>query len=725
MYRTGDLARWLPDGNIEYLGRIDQQVKIRGFRIELGEIEAVLAQHPDVQEVTVLAREDTPGDKRLVAYIVSQTALETSQLRTHLKSKLPEYMIPAAFVFLEALPLTPNGKLDRKALPAPDRNLTLTGYVAPRTPTEELLAGIWAEVLKLDRVGIHDNFFELGGHSLLATQVISRLRKAFRVELPVRSLFEAPTLIELAETIEAARQHETGDELTQIPLVSREDPIPLSFAQERLWFLDQLDGGSATYNIPSALRLQGNLNAGVLEKVFAEIIRRHEVLRTVFVTLHDQPIQQILPDVAFSLPVIDLSDLPLEEVKQHITQDAAQPFDLAQGPLLRVSLLKVSEQDHTLLLNMHHSISDGWSTGILMSELATLYSAFLHNQPSPLPELSMQYADFATWQRNWLQGENLGRQASYWKQQLTGAPALLELPTDHPRPAVQTFNGHALSFNISPQLSQSLKDLSRQHNATPFMTLYAAFAVLLSRYSRQDDIVIGSPIAGRNRTEIEGLIGFFVNTLALRTDLSANPTFSELLEQVQHTTLDAYAHQDLPFEKLVEELRPERTLSYAPIFQVMFVLQNTLGERLQIPGLEISYPEFENTTAKFDLSLGMGESEQGLAGSFEYNTDLFDASTIERMIGHWQTLLAGIVSHPNEKISNLPLLTEAEQQLLVAWNDTKTEYLQDQCIHQLFEAQAEQTPDNIAVVFEDQSLTYRELNQRANQLAHYLQKQGV
>ncbi|MEG4634877.1 condensation domain-containing protein, partial [Microcoleus sp. AR_TQ3_B6] len=682
LYKTGDRARYRSDGNIEFLGRLDNQVKIRGFRIELGEIEGVLGQHPAVNDAVVVVREDVPGNKRLVAYLVvnQATAPTIPKLQQFLKQKMPEYMVPSAFVLMDVLPLTPNGKIDRRALPAPDtsRPEGEGAYVAPQTPVEEMVAGIWADVLAVEQVSIHDNFFDLGGHSLLATQLISRLRDTFCVEFPLRSLFDSPTVAGLSQRLEAFLRTELVVVPPLLP-VERCGEMLLSFAQARLWFLEQLEPGSWAYNIPAAVRLTGSLDVAVLEQSLNEIVGRHEALRTTFTMVSGEPIQVIAPVKALSVPLVDLRSLPEAQqealVKRLATEEAQQPFDLTTGPLLRATLLQLREAEYILLLTMHHIVSDGWSMGVLIRELAALYEAFSTGSPSPLPELPIQYADFAHWQRQWLQGEVLAAQLSYWQQQLTGAPALLKLPTDRPRPAVGTFRGATQFLALPESVSQKLKSLSQRSGVTLFMTLLAAFQTLLYRYTGQEDICIGSPIANRNRSETEDLIGFFVNTLVLRTDLSENPSFQELLGRVREVALGAYAHQDLPFEQLVEALQPERSLSHHPLFQVMFVLQNAPMPALELPDLTLSSLEIESSTAKFDLTLAMEDTEQGLVGSLEYNTDLFDAATISRMLGHFQTLLEGIVENPALHLSDLPLLTQPErQQLLVEWNDTQVDY---------------------------------------------------
>nr|CAC01604.1 peptide synthetase [Anabaena sp. 90] len=733
LYKTGDLARYLPDGNIEYLGRIDNQVKIRGFRIELGEIEAVLSQLGDVQASCVIVREDITGDKRLVAYIVPQKEVTptVTELRQFLKAKLPEYMVPNAFVILESLPLTPNGKIDHRALPTPDLHSELKHkYVAPRTPVEEILAQIWAQVLKVEQVGIEDNFFTSGGHSLLATQLVSHIRNIFQVELPLRELFAAPTIAELMPLIQHLQQQDL--ELTSPPILPRAEnaELLLSFAQNRLWFLDQFEPNSALYNIPIALRLVGTLNQAALEQSLQEIIHRHEALRTNLITVDGQPRQIIQTATNWTLAVVDLKHLSTtaQEIaaQQLVQQQALQPFDLEKQALVRATLVVLSVTEHLFLVCMHHIVSDGWSMGVFVQELATLYNAYSIGQPANLAPLPIQYADFALWQRQWLAGDVLQNQLNYWQQQLKDAPALLSLPTDRPRPAVQTFAGAYHEFALSVELTQKLTKLSQEQGVTLFMMLLAAFDTLLYRYTEQSDILVGTPIANRNRSEIEGLIGFFVNTLVLRTDLSGNPSFAELLTRVRLMAMDAYAHQDLPFEMLVEVLQPERDLSHAPLFQVDFLLQNDPLSTVELTGLTVSPLPIESATAKFDLTLGMQNTGNGLVGVWEYNTDLFDHSTIERMKGHFVTMLEAIVANPQERIDQLPMLTAVEQQqLFVEWNDTQADYPQDKCIHQLFEEQVKFSPDAVAVIFENQQLTYGELNTQANQLAHHLQSLGV
>jgi amino acid adenylation domain-containing protein len=730
LYKTGDRVRYLSDGNLEFLGRFDDQVKIRGYRIELGEISTALSQHPAVKENVVIVREETSTEKRLIAYIVPTShAVSDHDFRNFLKAKLPEYMIPSAFVILKSLPLTANGKLDRHALPAPEEIVSReTTFIAPRTPVEEVLAGIWGQLLGVKQVSINDNFFELGGHSLLATQVISRIRTTFNVEIPLPQLFESANLAVLATQIEIAMQGEQ-QEIKPITPVSRNQHLPLSFAQQRLWFFDQFEPGSPSYNLPRAVRLQGKVNIDALLASLNEIIKRHEILRTSFVISDGQAIQVISPSVNLKLAVIDLQNIPQEQQKAELyrlaNEEAQTGFDLTQAPLLRAKLLQLDGEYFVILLTLHHIVSDGWSTDILIQEVAALYTDFCAGKPSSLPQLPIQYADFAIWQRQWLEGVGLKNQLAYWQQQLSGELPILQLPTDRPRPLVQTYAGKTLSFVLPKSLSEELKNLSKQEGVTLFMTLLAAFKTLLYRYTNQTDILVGSPIANRNRAEIENLIGFFVNTLVLRSNLSGNPTFRELLKQVREVALGAYAHQDLPFEKLVEEIQPERNLSHNPLFQVMFVLQNAPMRQLELPGLKVEPLANNSTTAKFDLTLVIEDIEQGLIANFEYNTDLFDELTISRLAANFEVLLTGIVAEPEQQLRKLPLLTTTEKQQLLEWSQGEI-YLQPElCLHQLFEAQVEKTPDAVAVVFENQQLTYRELNNRANQLAHYLQKLGV
>ncbi|HYR07263.1 MAG TPA: condensation domain-containing protein, partial [Longimicrobium sp.] len=670
---------------------------------------------------------DVPGDRRLVAYVVG--SVETDALRAHMRQSLPEYMVPSAFVTLDALPLTANGKLDRKALPAPEYAADADRYVAPRTPVEEVLAGIWEELLRLERVGMEESFFELGGHSLLATRVISRVRQVFAVELPLRALFEGPTVAELAVRVEEMRRAGLPLLPPVVP-VERTGALPLSFAQERLWFLDRLEPGSTVYNVPVAWRLGGALDEAALERALGEIVRRHEALRTTFGEVDGSPVQVVAPFDGFALPVADLSGLSEADreaaVRRLAGEEARRAFDLSAGPLFRASLLRLGAEEHVLLLSMHHVVSDGWSMEVLLRELSALYDAYREGRESPLPELPVQYADYAVWQREQLAGEVLDRQLSYWRERLAGAPELLELPTDRPRPPVQTYRGASVPVELSLELLERLQVLGRSEGATLYMTLLGAFQVLLGRYAGSEDVMVGSPIAGRTRGEVEGLIGFFVNTLVLRTDLSGDPSFREVLRRVREVTLGGYAHQEVPFEKLVAELQPERSLSHSPLFQVAFALQNAEGRGDAPAGLKVSGVGAELEVAKFDLSLTLAATPRGLRGGLNYSTDLFERSTVDRILGHLARVLEQVAADADVRLSQLELLGEAERALVLEeWNRTAAEVPADLCIHQLFETQADRTPDAVAVVCEGEALRYAELNARANQLAHALWRRGV
>ena len=734
LYRTGDLGRYLPDGSLEFVGRVDDQIKIRGYRIEPGEVEAALKKHPGITEAVVLAREDGRGDQRLVSYIVArdQQAPSVAELRRHLKSSLPEYMLPSFFVPLDELPLTPNGKVNRKALPEPDyvKQARAADFTAPRTVTEEIVSGIWSEVLGIDQISIHDNFFHLGGHSLIATQAISRVRDAFQIEVPLRRLFESPTVAGLAETIDAARQTESLPEAPPITRVARDERVPLSYAQERLWFLDQLEPNSPAYIIPAALRISGQLDVPALHNTFNLIVGRHESLRTSFSIIDSQPVQVIAPSSHHALDITDLSDLePTERERRatEITYDLAhKPFDLRRDALLRTTLLKMGELDHVLIVTMHHIVSDGWSMGVMIREVAEIYSALVKGEGSKQEEMVIQYADYAAWQRGWLEGEEMERQMRYWRGQLGGEVRSLELPLDRVRPTRQNYRGGREYAKLSQEVRGKLREMSRREGVTVYMLLLAAYKVMLMRVSGEEDVRVGTPIAGRNRREVEGLIGFFVNTLVMRTDLTGNPTFRDLLRRVREVTLEAYTNEDFPFEKLVDELQPERDLSRQPLFQVMFVLQDVSGKSLELPGLTFDSILIENETAKFDLTLSMVDTGPELTAMMGYKTDLFDPSTINRMMRQFLTLLESAVANPDERISDLAIMSEAERrQMLVEWNDTEADYASDFCIHELFEAQVERTPDAAAIIFGDEQLTYRDLNRRANQLAHHLALVGV
>jgi len=735
-YRTGDLGRYLPDGNLEFLGRIDHQVKIRGFRIELGEIEWMLQSHSNIREAAVVDRVDETGERQLVAYLVPQDGgVRLKELRSFLRKKLPAYMVPSAFVFLDDMPRTPNDKVDRNALPRPDggQREVEEDFVAPRNSTEKILVKIWSEVLKISPVGIEDNFIELGGHSLKATQVVSQIREIFGLEIPLSQFFEAANLRELAQSVESGLLNGSVKSVENVSVISQRPKLDkglLSSPQQRLWLLQQQEAGSTAYNIPFAYQIKGKLDIKILEESFKAVVKRHKILRTTFAMTTDEPVQSVKPDFTFKLPVVNLENLPLAEQeaakKRIIAQETQYCFELSKDDLVRCLLIRLNQNEHLLLLNMHHIIFDGWSVGIFSRELSTFYQAISSGEPTSLSELPLQYADFAYWQRQQLQSKELSRQLSYWKKQLEGKLPVLELPTDYPRPPIKTSTGERHRFKLSLSLCASLKALAQRQSVTLFMLLLAAFKVLLYKYTGQEDLLVGTANANRNRQEIENLIGFFVNTLVLRTDVSGNPSFIELLNRVNQVTLAAYDNQELPFEKLVEAINPERNLSHTPLFQVMFVLQNAGMLSLEIPGVDTQIVDIHNGTCKFDLQLELLEEQDSLSGWFEYNKDLFSAATINRMAGHFVTLLEGIVANPEQPIADLPLLTGQEShQILIQWNDTAAELPRSQCIHHLFSEQAARTPEAIAVVFEERKLTYAQLNRLSNQVAHYLQKLGV
>ena len=658
----------------------------------------------------------------------SQTDNLIPRLRQLLQDTLPDYMMPSVFVVLDQMPLTPSGKIDRRSLPVPDnaRPILDVPMVAPSNPTETMVAELWVEVLNLNEIGVLDNFFMLGGDSIQATQLMSRIRDTFHIDLSLHRLFESPTIQELSKDIAAA----DGQQQHQIQPVSRTQSLPLSFAERRLWFLEQLNDRSGAYNEQEALRLSGELNIEALCQAIQEIVQRQEILRTTFKSIDGSPVREILPSLELLIPRIDLQGVSADDrpakIEQLYQQEISQSFDLANGPLVRFNVVQLAPQDYVLLFTMHHIITDGWSTSVFCNELEILYRAFSIGSASPLPPLSIQYVDFACWQRQLEDDRELVHQIDYWQQQLAGTPPLLELPTDYPRPTVQTFEGKKVFFEIEPDLTQQLKRLSQASGTTLFMTLFSTFSTLLYRYSGQRDIVVGTPVANRNRSELEGLIGCFVNTLALRSRLDDNPTFSDLLNQVRETALDAYAHQAVPFEQVVDALQPERSLSYPPLFQVMFALLNAPMQPLDLPGIQFSWLQMEQAKAKVDLFLSMEEIDAGLRGYWEYNCALFDTETIERAVEQFKTLLKSIVTHPQARVDDLQLLPDGERhQVLAEWNNTQAEFPQDRCIHQLFEAQVARTPDAVAIVFETEQLTYRELNEKANQLAHDLQQMGV
>ncbi|MFB1481089.1 non-ribosomal peptide synthase/polyketide synthase, partial [Corallococcus sp. RDP092CA] len=728
LYRTGDRARWRADGTLDFLGRVDTQVKLRGFRIEPGEIEAALHAHPSVREALVVVR-----DERLVAYVVGSPVAEPAVLRAFLSERLPAHLVPFAFVPLGALPLTPGGKLDRGALPAPEQAAPAPGPTVPEhlTPFQRRVAGLFRDVLRVERVGLHDDFFALGGHSLLATQLLSRLRATFQVEVPLRGLFTASTVARVTELVEEQLLLRAEAPRASGPRpVPREGALPLSFSQQRLWVLEQLQPGATPYVLIGAVRLEGALDAEALRRALALLVERHEALRTTFALKHDEPVQVIRPALEWALPVTELearSSAARDEAVQRLAlEEAGQPFDLGAGPLLRSRLLRFEPTHHVLLLAMHHIVSDGWSVGVMVREVAAAYAAFASGTAPVLPPLPLQYADFAAWQRGRLQGDVLSAEVAWWRQRLADAPRILDLPTDHPRPVVRSPRGALLPLHLPRELADRLEALARREVATPFMALLAVWHLLLSRYSRQEDLLVGAPIAGRTHGDVEGLVGFFVNTLVLRARVHPEASFRALLGQVRDTTLAAYEHQDLPFEKLVEELQVPRDLGRTPLVQAVFALQNAPAGRFEAPALGMELLEVDAGTAHFDLSLVLTETPDGLRGSIEYSTDLFERDTVARLAGHLRVLLEAAVTSPDEPVSRLPWLTpEERQEVLVAWNDTARPYPSDSTLAERFALQVARRPEAIAVEGGEERLTYSQLDARANQLAHFLRARGV
>ncbi len=739
LYRTGDLARWRPDGQLEYRGRVDRQVKIRGYRIELEEIEAVLNRHPDLARAVVEVREDQPGDKRIVAFIIphAHNRLGLVQLREQLRGLLPAYMIPSLFIELEALPLTANGKVDRRALrvAADSRasKVELTSeYLAPRDATEQMLAHIWSEILYVKDVGVHDNFFELGGHSLLATQLVSRVQSLFRITLPLLEIFARPTIAGLADAIIKAQGGGNPAQETARPVITRVArgiALPLSFAQERMWFLYQLSPDAAAYNIPASVRLHGPLNKAALGWSVGELVRRHEALRTTFTKAGGQPRQVIHASLEPLWIDEDLRMLPQEmrepRALELATAEARRPFDLDHGPLLRILLIQLGEEDHVLVVNTHHIISDQWSYGVIVRELVKCYNSFCAGNPVSLqPELDIQYADFAQWQRAWLTGPVLAEQLAHWTPKLLDLP-MVTLPADRPRLPVPSFKGDHVSLDLSWTLVNRLKQLSVREGVTLYMVFLAGFFGLLHRLTQQRDLVIGTPIANRNRLEIEDIIGTFVNTLVLRTEVTGDLTFQELLGKVRDLSLDAYAHQDIPFEKLVEELRPDRSQGGLPLVQVLFNFANTPFARTEFQHLSWTPYEVSRGAAQLDLGLSIDPMASRKA-YLEFNTDLFDRTSAERWLAQYRQFMEAIAQHPDAQIGRVSILTEQDQhRILREWNATDMPFDFDVCFPQLFEAQVIRTPDAIAVRFEGMELSYADLNRRANQLAYHLREQGI
>ena len=725
VYRTGDLGRWRSDGTLQHLGRMDTQVKVRGFRIELGEIEARLAELESIDQAAVSVWEPTSGDQRLVAYYTGEAELPAPELRAHLQQSLPDYMVPQLFMRLEALPLTPNGKLDRKALPAPQAVASVREYTPPQGDTETRLAAIWQELLGAERIGREDNFFELGGHSLLAARSAARLNAEFGIELPLRTFFEAPTTAGLAARIDRLR----GDGSIDYAPIERRDPsvpAPVSFAQEQLWYLQELSPQSTAYNIGAAVELRGVLDLPALEQSFACLVHRHEPLRTRFVPIDGTPVQEILEPSAFALEVIDSPNLSDAALAGLLEKRSREAFDLRAGPSFRAMLYRLAPERAVLYFDCHHIVMDGWSLGVFARELCDVYNRLTSGAEVNPEPVSITYADYAAWQRSSLEGQTLEDLLAYWRDNLQAAPPQLELPTDRPRPAQFSYRGASHEFKLPAALRDSLQNVARQEGATLFMVLLAAFQLLLARYSGQRDLVVGTPVANRVRPELEELIGDFVNTLALRTKLGDEWSFRDLLQAVRETCLGAFAHQAMPFEKLVEALQPPQDLSRNPVFQVMFGLQNMALPALDLGNLEAAPWAVPRGGAQLDLTLYMWESEEGLQGTFEYATDLFDAATVEGMAGNFRNLLEAALDDPDAGVFKLPLLDPAERdELLSGRNRTAVALPADETVLTLLAARPGHAPEAVAAEYEGTSISYAELEARSNRLAQHLRAAGV
>ena len=732
IYRTGDLGRKSADGCLEYFGRKDARVKIRGYRVECYEIELALLDIPSVDQAFVTHRQDERDETQLVAYVVYTKGQDATvnELKHVLAQRLPAYMLPASFVFMDTLPLTPSGKIDRRALPEPETIRPRLGglYVPPRSPLERSVAELCSEILHVGTIGVDDNLFDLGGNSLLAMQIVSRVTRTFQVDMSLPRFYQSPTIASISAVItemrEEASEGSRGSENSQAV------EIPLSYFQERLWFLAQWDDAGPTYNICQAYRLKGPFNVWALEESFNEIIKRHDSLRTSFDAHVGQPFQIVVPDLRLRIEIRDLRTVPEEgRDEAHaalVKEEARRTFDLTRSPLLRVLLLRLADDEQLLILTVHQLVCDGWSVQILFSECWACYNAFCRGDLPSLPKLDAQYSDFAIWQRHALIEDRIQPQIAFWQENLKGVLPVLALPTDFPRPSLESFRGARIDFVLPRSLTQALNSVSSQEEVTLFITLLAAFKILLFRYSGQEDSIVAFPISNRSWGATSELIGFFVNTLVARTAILSGLAFKEFLLRVREACYAAYAHQDLPFEKLVEVLRPTRDANRNPLFQAMFIFQTQPPLRSIPEQLSVTQIMIDNGTSKVDLTLSLTDTGDQLTGYFEYSTDLFEASTVERMAGHFRMLLESIAADQNRPISSLPLLTDLERhQLLDEWNDTAADYPKDKCIHRLFEEQVERTPDAIAVEFEESRITYRDLNQRANQLAHYLMVLGI
>ncbi|HLM66662.1 MAG TPA: condensation domain-containing protein, partial [Longimicrobium sp.] len=735
MYRTGDLGRGGEDGQVDCLGRTDHQVKVRGYRVELGEVEDALRRHPAVADAVAAVREDASGDRVLVGYVAAEEDVPPAELKAFLGDRLPEYMVPTFIVALEGLPRLPNGKVDRGALPAP-RVDAERPYVAPRTPAEDAVCRIWAEVLGLERVGAEEDFFELGGHSLRATQVISRIRQVFGVELAPFAVFELRTPAELARAAE--RGGDAHDDVPPLAPVDRGQPIPLSYSQQAIWFFQELSPGMKSYNFQAAIRFDGALDVPALENALAEIVRRHEIFRTVFRSIDGEPRQLVQAPWPVTLDVTDLRALPEDardgELERILRAEFQKPFHLGELPLIRWSLYRTGDDTHVLAAVEHHFVHDGWSFGRFLHELAALYAAFAEGRPSPLGPLEVQFADYAVWQRGWMKSAEAARQLAFWKRQLAGLPPVLELPADHPRPAEMSFQGRSLRYRLPPELVLRAQAFSRAHGVTLYVTLMAAYQALLHRYTGAADFAVGGGVANRNERAAECVIGMIVNTVALRADVSGDPTVAELLGRVRRTTFDAYAHREIPFGEVVEAVQPERRLSHLPIYQTAFSFHDAPYPPFELPGVRMGVTEaLSNESAKFDLQvicIPRGSQQAGAEDEvtmiWEYATDLFEAETVVRMEEHYRTVLRAMLADPAARVSQLPLLAEAERATVVErWNATAADVAAGVSVHGRVEAQADRRPGALAVAGGGVRLTYDALDRAANRIAHALIARGV
>ncbi len=720
IYRTGDSGRWLADGNIECLGRTDDQIKIRGYRIELGEIEACLKKHPAIREAVVVAKDKDSTTRELAAYFISTEELGIADLRNFLSRTLPEYMIPTWFVRLEKLPLTPNGKTDKKALPDP-RQTGLkpdTEHISPRNELEQKLADIWQEILQVQHIGIDDNFFDLGGHSLKATRIVSKIHKEMGIEIRLRDMFTFPTIAGLSEII---RQKDSST-LIQIAPIPQAEYYALSHSQRRLWILDQMEGGFVAYNMPSAYRINGGLDISAFQKAVHALVVRHESLRTVFVVIDGEPKQHICDNIG---NIFEIITDPSNDHKE-VVDEAVTPFDLSEGPLFRVKLLRITENEHILMLNMHHIIGDAWSSDVLSKDLLMLYQAYAAGHEPRLPNLKIQYKDYAAWQNALLASDQVKESVAYWKSKLSGELPVLQLPIDLPRPPVQTYNGKTFHFMLNENIGNNLKTLAKSRNASLFMILMAMLKILLHRYTNQEDIIIGSPVSGRIHPDLEHQIGFYVNMLALRDEVRFQDNFVSVLEKVKQTTLDAYQHQIYPFDRLPDDLQLSRDLSRAPLFDVMLVLANQESPLPQPDGLMVSGIAIEAGISKFDLSFEVTEKETHLDIGINYNTDLFKEDTIQRMASHIEALSTSLIYEPNQPLSSLNMLSNAERQMVLSdFNNHRQPFPQDKTLSELFEEQVRKTPNHIAVIYNNVQMTYSELDKAAETMAMRLQKHHI